>query len=118
MQYVVGTLYGSRAVWVLGFLLLPKNTLTIIGFLVLLGLTGAATVTPTSGLTGRLFGSENLATLFGIVFVSHQEGSFLSAWLGGRCFEVVGSYTPIWVVSAVLSVAVMAASYMISNDKV
>lgn len=71
MKYVVGTIYGSRVVWVIGFMLLPKNMYTIMAYIILLGLTGAATVTPTSGIVGRLYGSENLATLFGMVFLSH-----------------------------------------------
>lgn len=98
MKWVVGSLYGSRAIWILAFLLLPKTIPTVIAFAILLGLTGAATVTPTSGIVGKLFGSENIATLFGIVFVAHQLGSFFSTWLGGLCLEATGGYTLIWCV--------------------
>lgn len=115
MKYVVGSLYGSRVVWVIGFLLLPKTIITVMIFCIVLGMTGAATVTPTSGLVGKLFGSESIATLFGIVFVSHQTGSFLSAWLGGKCFEMSGEYTLIWLIAAVLSLIAMLVSYQIKE---
>lgn len=116
MKYVLGTLYGSRIIWVLGFLLLPKNIITVMIFCTVLGMTGAATVTPTSGLVSKLFGSENLATLFGIVFVFHQIGSFLSAWLGGKCVEITGEYTLIWLIAAVLSLIAMLVSYRIKEN--
>lgn len=117
MKYVVGTLYGSRVVWVIAFLLLPKNIFTITVFCILLGMTGNATVTPTSGLVGKLFGAANIPTLFGIVSVSHQTGSFLSAWLGGKCFEITGNYTVIWLAAAMLSLIAMLASYRIKENK-
>lgn len=118
MKYVVGGLYGSRVIWVLGFMLLPKESYIIFAYIVLLGLTGAATLTPTSGLTGKIFGSENLAMLFGIVFLSHQCGSFFSSWLGGKCLEMTGNYNGIWVVAAALSFIAMAASLCIQENNV
>lgn len=115
MKYVVGTLYGSRVIWVLLFLILPKSVLSVVIFCICLGLTGVATVTPTSGLVGKLFGSTNIPMLFGIVFVSHQVGSFLSAWLGGKCFEATGNYIIIWIIAAILSACAMVASYKIKE---
>lgn len=115
MKYVVGTLYGSRVIWVVLFLILPKSVFSVMTFCICLGLTGAATVTPTSGLVGKLFGSANIPTLFGIVFVSHQVGSFLSAWLGGKCFEATGNYIVIWIIAAILSAFAMVASYKIKE---
>lgn len=117
MKYVVGTLYGSRVIWVLAFLLLPKTVPVVFAVIILLGLTGAATVTPTSGLVGKLFGVQNLATLFGVVFVSHQIGSFFSAWLGGRCYELTGGYNVIWIAAACLSACAMIASYSIDENR-
>lgn len=117
MKYVVGTLYGSRVIWVLAFLLLPRTVPVVFAVIILLGFTGAATVTPTSGLTGKLFGIQNLATLFGIVFVSHQIGSFLSTWLGGKCFELTGGYGFIWIAAACLSLCAMIASYSIDENR-
>jgi predicted MFS family arabinose efflux permease len=114
MQRVLGCLYGSRSVIVLIFLLAPKNLFTVYAFMVFLGLTGNSTVIPTSGLVGREFGAAKLATLFGLVFFIHQIGSFFSAWLGGICAAMTGSYTLIWCISAVFSVVAAAASFRIT----
>lgn len=115
MKYVVGVLYGSRAAMLLAFFLLPKTAEMIFAFVTLLGLTGASTVVPTSGLVGKLFGPVNLATLFGIVFVGHQIGSFFSAWLGGRWVEAGGGYILIWSVAAVLSLFATIVSFCIAE---
>jgi predicted MFS family arabinose efflux permease len=117
MKYVVGFLYGSRVVIVLFFLLLPKTTPAIFVFLALLGMTGAATVVPTSGLVGKLFGSKNLGTLFGFVFLCHQLGSFFSAWLGGRYVAAAGSYVSIWNISTILSLCAMLVSFCIAEPR-
>lgn len=118
MQKVLGLLYGSRAVWIIGFLLLPKSLVTVYAFAALLGFTGNATVPPTSGLVGRLFGPARLGTLFGLVFVSHQIGSFFSAWLGGICLSATGGYTLIWCASAALSLLAAAVSFRVKSEAV
>ena len=100
MGRVLAGLYGARMAIVLAFLAAPKSLATVFAFAILLGLTGSATVPPTSGLTERLFGAASLATLFGIVFLSHQVGSFFSAWLGGVCLSATGGYALIWLVDA------------------
>ena len=102
MKDILVALYASRVLMVLAFLALPKFLAVVFGFAVLLGLTGSATVPPTSGLTERLFGAEKLAALFGVVFLSHQIGSFFSAWLGGLCLTARG-YAPVWLADAALS---------------
>jgi MFS family permease len=117
MKVVVGSLYGSRTLIVLTFLLLPKTFPLILAIAVFLGLTGAATVVPTSGLVGKLFGSKNLGTLFGLVFLCHQLGSFFSAWLGGVCVAATGGYTLIWCVSAALSVLASVVSFCIDEPE-
>lgn len=115
MKNVLGTLYASRIVWIAAFLLLPKNLVTVYAFAIFLGLTGGATVPPTSGITGNLFGAKKLATLFGIAFFCHQVGSFFSAWLGGICVSATGGYSLIWIVDAALCVMAAIVSYMIQN---
>lgn len=104
MKKVLGCVYFSRAVWTVGYLLLPKSQASMYMFAVLLGLTGSATVPPTSGLIGRLFGPAALGTLFGVSFLFHQTGSFASAWVGGLTVSATGSYTLIWCIDAVLCV--------------
>lgn len=117
MKTVLAGLYASRVIIVLAFLLLPKTLVTVFGFAVLLGLTGSATVPPTSGLTERLFGAVKLGTLFGVVFFSHQIGSFLSAWLRGVCRIATGGYTLIWLADALLSVLAAAVSFNIQDGR-
>jgi predicted MFS family arabinose efflux permease len=103
MKSVLSLLYASRAVAVLTFLVAPKTTATFLAFAVVIGVTYLATVPPTVGLVGKLHGMRFLATLFGIVMLSHQVGAFLGAWLGGMLFERTGSYDTMWVIDIVLA---------------
>lgn len=113
MQRVLGFQYAARCAIIALFLAAPKTLPVICVFTALLGLTGSATVPPTAGLVSRTFGAAKLATLFGFVFFVHQIGSFFSAWLGGVCLSVTGSYTPIWCAAAALGVLASAVSFLI-----
>lgn len=113
MKNILGSLYGLRPVTILLFFMAPKTLLSISAFTALLGFTGAATVSPVSGLIGRRFGAKNLATLFGVVFVAHQIGGFLGAWLGGICFNATGGYAAIWLIDAALCVFASVVSFAI-----
>lgn len=115
MKNVLGWIYASRVGIILAFLLLPKSLLVIYGFAALLGLTGNATVPPTSGLTERIFGAAKLATLFGVVFFSHQIGSFFSAWLGGLCLSATGDYILIWLADIAFSSIAAIVSWRIKS---
>jgi MFS family permease len=104
MKSVLSLLYASRAVVVLAFLAAPKTTTTFMIFSVVIGFTYLATVPPTVGLVGKLHGMRFLATLFGIVMLSHQMGGFLGAWLGGVLFERTNSYDWMWYIDIMLAV--------------
>ncbi|HTN27058.1 MAG TPA: MFS transporter [Burkholderiales bacterium] len=104
MKSVLSLLYASRALAVLGFVLAPKTTTTFLLFAVVLGLTYLSTVPPTVGLVGKLHGIRYVATLFGIVMLSHQVGGFLGASLGGYLFERTGSYDWLWYIDIMLAV--------------
>jgi MFS family permease len=104
MKSVLSLLYAARAVAVLAFLAAPKTATTFMIFAVALGFTYLATVPPTIGLVGKLHGMRFLATLFGIVMLSHQVGGFLGAWLGGYVFERTGSYDWLWYADIMLAV--------------
>src|SRR5260370_39932319 len=73
-------------------------------FAVVLGFTYLSTVPPTVGLVGKLHGVRYVATLFGLVMLSHQVGGFLGAWLGGQIFERTGSYDWLWYIDIMLAV--------------
>jgi len=89
---------------VLVFLLSPKTATTMLIFAAVMGLTYLSTVPPTAGLVAKFFGPANMATLFGIVMLSHQIGGFTGAWLGGKVFTMTGSYDTIWIIDILLAV--------------
>ncbi len=69
-----------------------------------MGFLWLATVPPTTGLVAVFFGTRYMTFLYGIVFLSHQVGSFIGVWLGGLLYEIFGNYDAIWIVGAVLGV--------------
>ena len=117
MKTVLGCFYGSRAVWTAGFLLLPKSPVSMYAFAILLGFTGAATVPPTSGLIGRLFSPAALGTLFGVAFLFHQVGSFVSACIGGLTVSATSGYTLIWCIAAALCVAAAVFAFRVRTPE-
>ncbi len=104
MKSLLSMVYAARAVAVLVFLLAPKTGPVVLVFAAVMGLTFLSTVPMTAGLVARFFGVGNMATLFGLVMLTHQMGSFLGAWLGGRVFEATGSYDIVWFIDIVLAV--------------
>ena len=115
MKNVLAGIFGSRVIWPVILIFMPKNEVTIMLIVILLGLTGAASMTPTSGLTEKLYGADNLATLFGVIFLSHQVGSFFSAWIGGLSVELTGDYVLVWMVAVVLSAIAAVAVFKIKE---
>ena len=103
-KILLSILYFSRGVILALFLFLPPSTFTALTFGVLFGILWLATIPPTNGIVAQIFGTKYLATLFGIVFFSHQVGSFLGAYLGGYFFDTYGSYDYAWYLSIILSV--------------
>jgi predicted MFS family arabinose efflux permease len=104
-KYILAWMYGSRAALIAIYLLAPKTALTFYLFAVGLGFTWLATVPPTAGIVGKLFGVRYLATLFGLTLLSHQVGGFLGAWLGGLAYESSGSYQWMWYADMGLAAA-------------
>lgn len=113
MKYTLSGLFAARPVVILAFLLLPKTIPVIYAFAALLGFIGASTVPPISGLTGKLFGVKSLATLFGVLFVCHQIGSFFSAWFGSLLIHASGTYSLLWLSSAVLAALAAVLSFCV-----
>jgi predicted MFS family arabinose efflux permease len=100
-QHVLVWLYLIRGAAVGAFTLAPKSEASVVAFAAVMGLTWLGTVPLTSGLVAKVFGVRHLGMLFGVVFLSHQLGSFLGAWLGGVVLDVTGSYEPVWAATAV-----------------
>jgi predicted MFS family arabinose efflux permease len=107
MKWLLFIMYFSRAVAVLVYLAAPKSSLTFYLFAAILGFTWLATVPPTAGLIGKLFGVRYLATLFGLATLTHQVGAFFGAYLGGVAMTRFGDFTWMWYADAAL--ALMAA---------
>lgn len=116
-QHVLGWLYLIRGVVIGAFFLLPKTTTSVMLFAAIMGLTWLGTVPLTSGFVAKVFGTRYLGTLFGVCFLSHQIGSFLGAWAGGFVFDLTGSYSVVWVATAVAGLLAAALHFPI-NDKV
>ena len=103
MKSLLSLVYAVRGLAVLAFLLAPKTGPVVLLFSAVMGVTFLSTVPPTAGLVAKFFGPANMATLFGIVMLSHQVGGFLGAWLGGSVFQATGSYDWVWYVDIVLA---------------
>ncbi len=89
-------IYLARAIVITAMLVLPKTEMVIYGFSALMGLLWLSTVPLTTGIVAQVFGVRYLATLFGVVFLSHQVGSFIGVWMGGRIYDSSGSYNGMW----------------------
>ncbi|WP_457300389.1 MFS transporter [Phyllobacterium sp. P5_D12] len=97
-------LYLGRSILVTAFLLLPQTGTSVVVFAILMGLMWLSTVPPTNSLVAIMFGTRYLGMLGGIVFFSHQIGSFLGVWLGGYLYDHFGSYDPVWWLGVVLGI--------------
>ncbi len=103
MKSLLALMYASRVVIIGLYLIAPKTALTFYIFAGALGFTWLATVPPTAGLVGKLFGVRYLSTLFGLTLLSHQVGAFFGAWLGGLSFVAYGDYTWMWYADMALA---------------
>jgi MFS family permease len=95
-RYLLSAIYTLRSVAILVFLLAPLTPLSVYVFSCAMGLLWLSTVPLTSGLVAAIFGVRYLSMLGGFVFLSHQVGSFLGVWLGGRLYDMTGSYDLVW----------------------
>jgi predicted MFS family arabinose efflux permease len=104
MKSLLSLLYATRGLAVLVFLLAPKTPVVVLVFAAVMGLTFLSTVPPTVGLVAKMFGTANMAMLFGMVMLAHQVGGFFGAYLGGSVFQATGSYDWVWYIDIALAV--------------
>lgn len=102
--YVLSAIYAGRALVIIGFLASAPTPLTVVLFSLMMGLFWLPTVPLTSALVASIFGAKNMGMLYGFVFLSHQVGSFLGVWMGGRVYDLTGNYDLMWWVSIALAV--------------
>lgn len=93
---LLALIYTGRTIAAAAFILLPITPLSVIVFSIVMGALWLATVPLTSGLVAHIYGLRYMGTLYGIVFFSHQLGSFLGVWLGGRLYDAYGTYDLVW----------------------
>ncbi len=117
-KYVLFWMYGSRALLVLLYLAAPKTVWTFYLFAAGLGFTWLATVPPTAGVVGKLFGMRYLGTLFGLTLLSHQTGGFFGAWLGGIAITHYGNYLWMWYADALLAATAALCNLPIREPRI
>jgi len=115
-KYLLSMIYFLRSMVIMIFISVPLSDTSVVIFAGAIGLLWLATVPLTSGIVVQLFGPRYLATLYGVVFMSHQLGSFTSVWLGGRLYDQTHSYQTLWwmIIAAGLVASLM---HLPINDK-
>ena len=111
-------LYGLRGIAIIGFLALPLTTWTIYAFGVIMGLLWLSTVPLTNGIVANMFGVKYLSMLSGIVFFTHQVGSFFGGWLGGVNHDMTGNYNMVWMFSIILSLLGIVVHFFVNEEAV
>lgn len=102
--YVLSSIYAMRALVMTVFLLTPPSPVTVVIFSAVVGFAWLPTVPLTSALVAAIFGPRYMGTLYGVVFLAHQVGAFTGVWMGGRVYDLAGSYDLVWWVAVALGV--------------
>ena len=95
-KYLLSVIYTGRTIAAILFIMLPITPISVVVFSIVMGSLWLATVPLTSGIIGYIYGLKYMGTLYGIVFLSHQIGSFVGVWLGGLFYDIYGSYNIVW----------------------
>ena len=111
-------LYGLRGIAIIAFLLLPLSAWTIYAFGVIMGLLWLSTVPLTNGIVANMFGVKYLSMLSGLIFFTHQIGSFFGGWLGGVNHDMTGNYNAIWMFSIALSLLGVLVHFFVNEEAV
>ncbi|MCG6890725.1 MAG: MFS transporter [Gammaproteobacteria bacterium] len=115
---LLALIYIARSILVTAFLLLPASPTTVVIFASVMGLLWLSTVGPTNALVAVMFGTRYLGMLGGIVFFSHQVGSFLGVWMGGFLYDIYGSYDGVWWLGVALGLFAAAVHWPIREQAV
>jgi predicted MFS family arabinose efflux permease len=101
---ILASIYLLRAVVIVAFVMLPLSPLSVYLFAATIGVLWLSTVPPTNAIVAQIFGPQYMGMLGGIAFFSHQVGSFLGVWLGGKLYDTTGSYDIVWWIAAALGI--------------
>lgn len=111
-------LYGLRGITISLFLILPLSTWTIYAFGIIMGLLWLSTVPLTNGIVANMFGVKYLSMLTGVIFFTHQIGSFFGGWLGGINHDRLGNYDLIWMISIGLSLVAVLVHFFVNEETI
>ncbi len=103
-RYILSTIYALRSVAIVIFISVPLTPWSVYVFAAVMGFLWLSTVPPTNALVAQIFGVQYMSMLGGFVFLSHQVGSFMGAWLGGKLYDATGSYDVVWWLAVALGV--------------
>jgi len=103
-RYILSAIYALRSVVIVAFLWAPLTPWSVYLFASAMGLLWLSTVPPTNAVVAQIFGVQYLSMLGGFVFLSHQVGSFMGAWLGGKLYGLSGNYDVVWGLAVALGV--------------
>jgi len=115
-KWILAFIYGARSIVIVLFLVFPISLFSVYAFSFATGFLWLATVPPTSGLVAQMFGLKYMGTLYGIVFLNHQIGSFTGVWLGGYLFDTTGSYNQVWWWAAIIA-AITAIIHVFIDER-
>ena len=104
-RYLLSGIYALRSVAIVIFLNVPLTPMSVYIFSAVMGVLWLSTVPPTNAVVAQIFGVQHMSMLGGFVFFSHQIGSFLGVWLGGKLYDASGSYDVVWWLAVALGVA-------------
>jgi len=103
-RHILSTIYAARSVAIVVFLAVPLTSWSVYWFAAVMGVLWLSTVPPTNAVVAQMFGPRHFSMLGGFVFLSHQIGSFLGVWLGGKLYDATGSYDLVWWIAVALGV--------------
>jgi MFS family permease len=103
-RYILSAIYALRAVAIVVFLLAPLTPTSVYIFAAVMGFLWLSTVPPTNAIVAQIFGVQYMSMLGGFIFLSHQIGSFMGVWLGGKLYDATGSYDVVWWIAVALGV--------------
>jgi len=103
-RHILSTIYLLRSAVIVIFLSVPLTPMSVYVFAATMGVLWLSTVPPTNAIVAQVYGVQYMSMLGGVVFFSHQVGSFLGVWLGGWIYDRAGSYTPVWWIAVALGV--------------
>jgi len=117
-RYILSTIYVLRSISIVAFLAAPLTPAGVYVFSAVMGLLWLSTVPATNAVIAQIFGVRYLSMLGGFVFLSHQVGSFLGVWLGGKVYDLTGSYDPVWWIAVALGVFAAIANLPVKESAI